>query len=217
MSFRALVLIALAGLAAGTADQSLVRTFDEDHAGAAPSGFTFAEARGAASHLWTIERTSGHGVLVHRRSDQGQGFALAVLESVAYRSVEASVRTRLVGGTRTGGLVWHYRDEANYYLALLDLGAQDLALYRVERGHRIRLENQDDLELDPDAWHTLKVRHLGDRIQVYADGIKVLDDHARSRRHDGRVGLWSADDSVSWFDDLRVTEMDDSPHAAPPR
>lgn len=215
MNFRALVLIGVAGLVAGGAAQTLVRTFDEDPAGASPRGFTFAEARGASSDLWTIERTGGHGVLVHRRADRGHGFALAVLDGVAYRSVEVSVRTRLVGGARDGGLVWRYQDEANYYLARLDLGGQDLALYRVERGHRVRLEDEHDLELDPDAWHTLKVRHEGERIRVYLDGIKVLEDRERSRRTDGRVGLWSADDSVSWFDDLRVTEMDDNPHAAP--
>jgi hypothetical protein len=217
MSFRPLVLIGVVGLVAGQADQALVRTFDEDPAGTAPHGFTFAVARGAGSDRWIVEHTNGQGVLVHRRSGQGQGFALAVLDGPAYRSVEASVRTRLVGGARAGGLVWRYQDETNYYLARLDLARQDLALYRVERGHRVRLEDEDDLELDPDAWYTLKVRHEGDRIRIYLGGIRVLEDRERSRRTGGRVGLWSADDSVSWFDDLRVTGKDDRPDAAAAR
>ena len=132
--------------------------------------------------------------------------ALAVLDDPPLRSVEASVRVRLAGGARAGGLVWRYQDEDNYFLARLDLGVQDLALYRVVRGNRVRLEDEDDLELDPDAWYTLKVRHEGERIRIYLGGIKVIEEYDRSQPAAGRVGLWSADDSLGWFDDVRVGE-----------
>jgi len=219
MTFRALVLVGVAGLLMGppeggryahrsaviTAGSDPARTFDDDPPGAAPPGFTFAVARGAGPAHWLVERRGGNGVLVHRRSDRRQGFALAVLDEPVLTSVEASVRLRLVDGARAGGLVWRYQDEDNYFLARLDLGLQDLALYRVTRGNRVRLEDEDDLELDPDAWYTLKVRHEGERIRVYLGGIKVIEDYDRSRPVAGRVGLWSADDSLGWFDDVRVS------------
>ncbi|MEW5981631.1 MAG: hypothetical protein AB1806_04595 [Acidobacteriota bacterium] len=186
-------------------DSAQLRSFDDDPVGAPPPGFTFAVARGAAPAGWSVERQAGNGVLVHRRSGSGQGFALAVLDAPPLRSVEASVRMRLAGGARAGGLVWRYQDEDNYFLARLALGARDLALYRVVRGNRLRLEDEDDLELDPDAWHTLKIRHEGERIRVYLGGIRVLEDYERSQPLEGRVGLWSADDSLGWFDDMRVS------------
>ena len=192
-----------AAITAGS-DPLVLRTFDDDPAGAAPPGFAFAVARGAEPARWIVERQGDNGVLIHRGSDRGQGFALAVLEKPALASVEASVRLRLAGGARTGGLVWHYRDPDNYFLARLDLGVQDLALYRVVRGNRVRLEDEDDLELDPDAWYTLKVRHEGERIRIYLGGIKVIEEYDRSQPAAGRVGLWSADDSLGWFDDVRV-------------
>ena len=211
MTFRALVLVGVAGLITGppeggryATDPAVLRTFDDDPAGAAPPGFTFAVARGAEAPRWIVERQTDNGVLVHRPGDGGQGFALAVLDEPALDAVDLSVRMRLAGGARTGGLVWHYRDPDNYFLARLDLGVQDLALYRVVRGNRVRLEDEDDLELDPDAWYTLKVRHEGERIRVYLGGIKVIEEYDRSQPVAGRVGLWSADDSLGWFDDVRV-------------
>jgi len=217
MTLRALALVGVSGLVAAGSDPPLLRTFDDDPAGGRPPGLTFAVARGAQPARWVVERQGDNGVLVHRQSDPGQGFALAVLDGPALRSVEASVRLRLVDGGRAGGLVWRYQDEDNYFLALLDLREQDLALYHVVRGNRVRLEDEDDLELDSDAWYTLKVRHEGERIRIYLGGIRVIEDYERSRPTEGRVGLWSADNSLSWFDDVRVNPGNERRHEGPRR
>ena len=68
-----------------------------------------------------------------------------------------SVRFKAIGGGRSAGVVWKYQDPMNHYSAQLDLARQELAMYRVVNGNRIRLEREDDLELDPDAWHSLKM------------------------------------------------------------
>ncbi len=54
-----------------------------------------------------------------------------------------------------------------------------MALYRVTRGNRIRLEFEDDLELDRDAWHVVRVEHADGRIRVSLGGIGVM--RARDR------------------------------------
>ena len=207
MSLRMLVLLGAIAFS-GSAAPPEVRTFDGDPVGQTPPGFSLAMARGMGPARWTVERAGANGLLAHHETAAGQGFALAVLEGPPRRSVELSARIRLVGGARAAGLVWHYQDEDNHYLARLDLRAQDLAVYRVVRGNRVRLEDEDDLELDPDAWYTLKVRHDGPRIRVYLAGIRVIDDFDRSRPVQGRVGLWSQVDTTAWFDDVRVRAVE---------
>ena len=79
------------------------------------------------------------------------------------------------------GIAWRVQDANNYYLARLDVdgGEQDIALYRIVNGNRVRVDGEDDLELDRAAWHTIKVVQEDDTIRVYLGGIRVL--RARDR------------------------------------
>jgi hypothetical protein len=115
---------------------------------------------------------------------------------------------RLGEGARVAGMVWRYQDPSNYYQATLDLTRQEVALYRVVRGTRVKLEDEDDLELDPAAWHAMTIRQDGDRVRVYLGGIGVLRARTREGDRGGLVGVWSAADATASFDDLRV---DDEP------
>jgi len=134
-------------------------------------------------------------LLAHHETAAGQGFALAVLEGPPRRSVELSARIRLVGGARAAGLVWHYQDEDNHYLARSTCEAGP-RVYRVVRGTGAA-RDEDDLELDPDAWYTLKsattVRasgvsggHQGHRrLRPFAPVQGRVDSGRRSTRRPG--------------------------------
>ena len=69
-----------------------------------------------------------------------------------------------------------------------------------------RIEFEDDLELDVEAWHTMKVVHDDNEIAVSLGGIKVFEEHGRFVRvtTPGRVGLVATGSSEVWFDDWRV-------------
>ena len=110
------------------------------------------------------------------------------------------------GGSRTGGLVWRYQDALNYYAVQLNLAEQELSVYRVVRGNRIRLEREDDLELDPEAWHSLRVVQDGESMRVYLGGIRVFGDRDRSAREPGGAGLWASGDASVSFDDFVISE-----------
>ncbi len=123
-----------------------------------------------------------------------------------------SVRFKATGGGRTAGLVWKYQDPMNHYSAQLDLAKQELAMYRVVNGNRIRLEREDDLELDPDAWHSLKIFQEHGEIRVYLGGIRVFSERDRLPRARASVGLWTGGDSTVMFDDFRIEdETEDTP------
>jgi hypothetical protein len=110
---------------------------------------------------------------------------------------------RLAGGSLVGGLVWRYQDEHNHYQMLLDLVRRELAMYRVVAGNRIKVEREDDLELDPAAWHTLKIVHDQSQVRVSLGGIRVFEDQDRTFRT-GRAGVIAGGIADVWFDDLRI-------------
>jgi hypothetical protein len=102
----------------------------------------------------------------------------------------------------------------NHYSAQLDLAKQELAMYRVVNGNRIRLERENDLELDPDAWHSLKIFQERGEIRVYLGGIRVFSERDRVPRASASVGLWTGGDSSIMFDDFRIEdETKDAPTA----
>jgi hypothetical protein len=185
--------------------QVSVHTFDADAVGGAPSGFTFAAARQQVSGRWIVRAEGSNHYLTHvGTADAFGGFSLAVLETPHPERLRASVRLKLSDGERLGGLVWNYRDAENFSLAALDLTVQELAVYRVVRGNRIRLDSEDDLELDPSAWHSLRVVYDEDDIRVSLGGIGVLRARDRTFIGGGRAGVWSGGSATAWFDDLRV-------------
>lgn len=199
----ALTVLLLGVLANGSAvAQRTVWNFDDLPAGRPPAGFTFAGVR-EQPNPWVILRDGTNNVLglLH---PAGSGSRLAVVEGTSLTNLSLSVRARFVDGRRSAGLVWRYRDADNYYLASLDLGQQDLRVYRVVRGNRTRLDDEDELELDPAAWHLLKIEHRGTRMRLWIDGVPVSDARDRNNETAGAVGLWTTDDSVVWFDDLSV-------------
>jgi hypothetical protein len=185
--------------------QAVVRTFDEDGVNAAPPGFAFAVARQQAAGQWLVRAEGGNHYLTHP-ADQAAvgGFSLAILETPHPEQLRASVRLKLTEGEQVGGLVWRYQDAENFYLVALDLRLQELALYRVVRGNRVRLEEEDDLELDASAWHTVRVVHDDNDIRISLGGIGVMRARDRSFAAGGRAGVWSGGGATASFDDLRV-------------
>jgi hypothetical protein len=200
-----LVAVAAAGMAAQTPS---TRTFQNDPAGSPPKGFSFPVTRGAAPDKWTVRRDGANTVLTHAADGNGsKGFALAVLDGARYGDVVVTTRLKLADGDRSGGVVWRFQDSRNYYMARVDLRKQEVDLFRVVDGNRIRLDRDDDMELDPNDWHTLKVIQKKDKVTIYLNGIRVIKEHDRTFNNPGSVGLWAADAAGVAFDDLRVQEQ----------
>ena len=207
----ALTLVATAALALETLSAQVVnRAFDDDAIGVQPPGFTFAVARQQATPKWSVRAEGANRYLTHAAgSATPGGVSLAVLEMPHPAQMRVSVRLKLVDGERVGGLVWRYQDADNFYLASLDLRLQELALYRVVRGNRIRLDDEDELELDTSAWHSVRVVQDDDDIRVSLGGIGVMRARDLTFTEGGRAGVWSGGGGTAWFDDLRVEPEED--------
>jgi len=204
-----LVAVALSLAVTPGSAQAVLRSFDQDAVGAAPGGFTFAAARLANGGRWLVRADAAERYMVHFSDPAaGDGFALAVLDAAPPPELRLSARIKLAEGARAGGLVWRYQNPENFYAVSLDLAMLEISLYRVARGNRIRLEREDDLELDPNAWHSLRVEHEDGRIRVALGGIGVIRAREREIADSGRAGVWSAGAATTWFDDVQVQPAD---------
>jgi two-component system OmpR family response regulator len=173
----AMVLALASAVVSAQHSQATVRGFESDRQGMPPVGFLFSETREAAPHRWTVRRSGQVQVLEHRGDTvNGRGFSTAVLDQPQLQELEVSARIRFLSGDREAGLVWRYRDPRNYYQAELSLGGQSISLFRIADGNRVRLDVEDDLELDPEAWYTLKVVQRERSIRVYLGGIRVFEE-----------------------------------------
>lgn len=189
---------------------AIEHTFDQLPAGATPPGFTFGKMRQPEPGHWIIQRDQDNGVLCHER-DGWTGYSLAIADGTSPTDLAVTVRLRLTEGARAGGLVWRYLDDQHYYALVLDLAKGTIAMYRVFGGHHIQLEFEDDLELDPDAWHTLKVVHTGANVRAMLGGVRVFEEEDRRYKwsdEPSRVGVIATGNSRVEFDDLRVVARD---------
>lgn len=192
------------------AQEPLHRTFDDDPVDHAPAGFTLSAMRQPEAGRWLIERPNNdhNGCLAHRAKAGATGYGIAIMDARVPDDLAVTVRMRGTAGARGSGLVWRYRDHQNFYSLLLDLSRGELSVYRIASGIRVRLDVLDDLELDPHAWHTLKVVHVGSTMRVSLGGIRVFEE--QDRRYEGRpaatgrVGVMASGNSDVWFDDLRA-------------
>ena len=202
-----LVLVCLFGSIVA-AQEPWQNTFDEDRADQLPSGFTLATMRQSHAGRWFVHRPATEGCLAHQADAKASGYSLAIADHQAPRDISVSVRMHATGGARAGGLVWRYQNDQNFYALLLDLPHAEVAVYRISSGNRVRLDVDDGLELDPGAWHTLKVTHADSSLRVMLGGIRVFEE--QDRRYDnrsspaGRVGVVATGDSDVCFDDLTV-------------
>lgn len=186
--------------------QRLSFAFDDDSVGASPDGFFFATQRQAAPGTWHI---LGNGPVRHlgHVADPSitlRGMSLAGPIFDVPQNLKVSVRLRLLEGDRAGGVIWRYRDANNFYFLSLFLADHSASLVRVTEGNRVRLDFVNDVNLDPDAWHSMSISHDGDEIRGAIDGIGIVRARDRTPWDGNRAGIWSAGNTTGLFDDLII-------------
>lgn len=155
--------------------------------------------------LETKEAISPPHVLA-QLSDRGaeHAYKIVLIDGTESSNVEVSVSFRAVGGKGDmgGGLIWRAGDDRNYYLTRANPLEQNIRLYRVDKGVRKMIANQDHT-IDVKQWHRLRVVMQGCQIQVFYDDARIFNQCDKSLTV-GKIGLWTKSDAVSYFDDLEL-------------
>jgi hypothetical protein len=196
------------GLGAST---GTVINFDTAPLGKVPPGWTVAMTNRGGPPKWEIRKDQSAPtqpyVLAQVSNDPtGNRSPLAILDRMSLRDGDVSVRIKPVAGheDQGGGLVWRYQDENNYYVAQANALEKNVAVYRVENGRRSQVLALAKHDIPMNAWSILKVSARGNRFQVYVDHRRILQGQDNWFQGAGGVGLWTASDSVTYFDDFRV-------------
>ena len=175
---------------------------------------------------WKADRTGpGEGsvwqVVADDAAPSGSGHALAqvaegpnplynlcVVEGARHADVELRVAFKAVKGKldQGGGFVWRYRDADNYYVARMNPLEKNYRFYKVVAGKRTQLATKEGLAVPVGEWHTLKIRHVGDKIACYLDDKVQLEAKDDTFTGAGQVGLWTKADAQTRFDGFVVAE-----------
>jgi hypothetical protein len=186
-------------------------TFDEVPAGATAPGFRIAETGGRGTPAtWSVVADPSapsrpHVFGITASTNTKKTYNLALVDGAQWGDVELQVMMRAVSGdlNRGGGVVWRAKGEHDYYLARWDPLEDNAYIYLVEGGARTALAKAD-LELDHDAWHSLRVVASGSHIELHIDDAPVLTADDATLKEAGMIGLWTKSDALSHFDDLSV-------------
>ena len=195
-----------------TAAAGRVVTFDNGPLGKTPSEWTVAMTNHGRAPQWEIVKDMSAAtqpyVLAQVSADRLRDrYPLAIFNGASFRDGEVSVRIKPVSGreVQAGGIVWRYRDENNYYLARANALEKNVQVFKVENGVRKPLMAGVHHEIPSNAWSILKVAARGNRFQVYMDHRRILQGWDNTFMSGGKVGLWTVADSVTYFDEFRVT------------
>jgi len=201
-------------------------TFDRDPAGKPPPGWTFAHTNPAEGKArWTVEKDPGApsapNILTLHAASGPRAFNLAIADDTHEADVDLSVCLRANSGKEDqgGGLIWRCTDPDNYYICRINPLESNFRVYHVVKGKRTQLAGVD-AKLNAGKWCVVRVKMIGDHIQCFLDGQKLLDCHDKTITAPGRVGLWTKADASSSFDNIAVrkaapAKSDNAPVADP--
>ncbi len=199
--------------------KSFTYTFDSDTAGQMPAkfhaGLTGQGAKGAWEVKGDFTAPSQPNVLAQTSADNtNYRFPLAIADEGSFRDLDLSVRFKPISGRvdQAAGLVWRLKDANNYYIVRANALENNVVLYKVQNGKRTDLPLKGEgrtygkkTDVLSGQWSELRVVGTGELFEVFVNGQKLYEVEDDSFPEAGKVGLWTKADSVTHFDDLRVT------------
>ena len=191
--------------------KQLVYNFDSDTTGQLPAKFHGAKTGGGAEEKWSVvgdpTAPSKPNVVAQTSTDQTDyRFPLLIADEGSFQDLDLSVKFKAVSGRvdQAGGLVFRLKDPNNYYIVRANALENNYRLYHVINGRRSQFAGAN-LKVTSGEWHELRVEAVGNKITCYYDGPKKIEATDNTFKDAGKVGLWTKADSVTYFDDLKVT------------
>jgi len=135
-------------------------------------------------------------------------FPLAVFDRPVLLDLDVAVRFKPVSGEvdRAAGIAVRLTDRDNYYVVRANALEDNVRLYRVVKGERHQFAGAN-VKVPSGVWQELRLFVRGTRFEVFFEGrsLYVATDAVFATA--GRVALWTKADSVTSFDDLRISGL----------
>jgi len=194
-----------------TSGKQLIYNFDSDSVGQLPARFHSARTGQGSESRWEVvadpTAPSKPNVVAQTSTDKTDyRFPLLIADEGSFRDVDLTVKFKAISGNidQAGGLVFRMKDPNNYYIVRANALEDNYRLYHVIDGRRRQFAGAN-FKVTPGVWHEFRVEAVGNKFSCYYDGAKKIDATDDTFKDAGKVGLWTKADSVTYFDDLKVT------------
>ena len=174
---------------------------------AVPHSATYNDTFENRQSFWSPE--AGNWVFADHQVTQAETdsyFPLMLFKKEIFSSVAVSVDFMPISGRidASGGVVFRAKDAQNYYIVRANALEDNFRLYYFKAGSRYEIASATVTPPPRNRFSTLRVVAQGDHIQAYLNG-KLLIDHHDTLFSKGYVGLWTKADSVTAFDNFKVS------------
>jgi len=203
--------VALVGLIAAAAlageKQMTTFNFDSDASGQPPKGFELALTGKGKPGKWVVQAVadapSGKNVLAQTDGDETDYRFPIAYTGPELKDLRLSVKCKPIAGKgdQGCGIIWRLKDKDNYYVTRANALEDNVHLYHVIKGRRVRFAGWNG-KVATGVWHELAMEMVGDHIQVFFNGTKVIDEHDDTFKDTGKFGVWTKADSIIQFDEL---------------
>jgi len=176
-----------------------------------PADFEFQRTGEGDLGRWIVMRDpsaiGGHAI-EHVSTDQHDDrFPLAIYKLLVGENVDVSVRFKIVSGTmQSAGLALGVRTPNDYYAVSASALEHNVALLLFVDGKSERIDSAE-AEVTLNRWHTMGVVIDDDHVKVSLNQKLLFTTYDWTRRKDGRVALWTQEDNVSQFHQLKIREL----------
>ena len=119
-------------------------SFDTMAIGKVPAGWISAvTGKNLPGHWEVVYEKKGKAIGQTSSQSSGYLFNLLILNQLDLKDLALSVKIKAIGGREDqgGGLVWHYQDADNYYIARANPLESNFRLYKVINGNRKQLKS----------------------------------------------------------------------------
>jgi hypothetical protein len=180
--------------------QTLQWSFDSDPVGGLPAGVQ------AFSGKWEVRPEADSPSLPYSLCQTGtaQYPALSLSDKMLSDAV-VTISFKPISGRadRAAGILFRVLDRDNYYILRANALEDNVNIYKYTGGRRIDIKD-GAAKVPSGKWQELRAEVKGSRIRGFLNGklvVEAIDDTFKA----GKVGLWTKADSVTCFDNIRVT------------
>ncbi|MCB4781195.1 MAG: DUF1080 domain-containing protein [Sulfurovum sp.] len=145
-----------------------------------------------------------NGVL--KQSATSHTFDVILYQKQKFSDVDVSVDFKPISGRidASGGIIFRAEDRDNYFIVRANALENNFRLYAFKDGYRHQIATARVKTPSIAKIHTIRVVAKGDHIQAYLNG-KLYIDHIDNSFSSGYVGLWTKADSITEFDNLKIS------------